>query len=345
MNTDALKSRLQSLFTDGLVTIVGSGLSCAEGLPGMGVLAGRLQADVPKRIAHNDEASWGDVAALLVAGTGLEAALHEVNVSAELDEAIVQATAAYMAEEEHKVLAECLNTGRVLRFPGLLPHLTPSSNKRVEVITTNYDRLIEFAAEWGGWGVDTGFVGRLWGHHAPQESEKAFVEDLVSRGKHPALRYRKRVRLYKPHGSLDWFQTAQGPVCSALPLPGQRLMITAGAGKYRLGYEQPFDAHREGANAAVDKARAFLCIGYGFNDEHLQTHLTLRLKAGVPAILLTHGLTPAAEEVVRHSANTIALAHSADPPGTAVITQAGREVLPDKQWWDLEQFIKEVLKP
>jgi hypothetical protein len=33
MNTDALKSRLQYLLTDGLVTIVGTGLSCAEGLP------------------------------------------------------------------------------------------------------------------------------------------------------------------------------------------------------------------------------------------------------------------------------------------------------------------------
>lgn len=345
MNTDDLKRRLQGFFADGLVTIVGSGLSCAEGLPGMGALAGRLLAEVPKSVLPTDQAAWDEVAAQLVAGTGLEAALHTVTVSTELDKAIACATADYIAEEEAKVLADCLTNGRELRFSRLLPHLSASASKQVEVVTTNYDRLIEFAAEWGDWGVDTGFVGRLWGHHKPLESKMAFVEKLVSKGKHPTLQYRNRVRLYKPHGSLNWFQSTHGPVCSALPLPGQRLLITPGAGKYRLGYEQPFDSHREGANTAVDRAQALLCIGYGFNDDHLQTHITPRLKAGVPAILLTHSMTPAAEDVVQCSANVIALAHSNNPKGTVVITQTGQEVLPDKQWWDLEHFIKEVLEP
>lgn len=345
MNTDDLKRRLQSYFTDGLVVVVGSGLSCAEGLPGMGALANRLLTEVPKSVLPADQVAWEEVAAQLMTGAGLEAALHTITVSADLDTAIARVTADYIAEEETKVLADCLTNGRKLRFSRLLPHLSALASKQVVVVTTNYDRLIEFASEWGDWGVDTGFVGRLWGQHKPQESMMAFVNKLAKKGKSATLQYRNRIRLYKPHGSLDWFQSAHGPVCSALPLPGQRLLITPGAGKYRLGYEQPFDNHREGANTAVDRARALLCIGYGFNDDHLQTHITPRLKVGVPAILLTHSMTPAAEEVVRCSANVIALAHSDDPKGTVVVTQAGQEVLPDKRWWDLEHFIKEVLEP
>lgn len=345
MNIDDLKRRLQNLFGDGLVVIVGSGLSCAEGLPGMGELAKCLKDAVPGRIAGEDEAVWAEVASRLDAGVGLEAALHEVAASADLEAAIVQATAEYILAEEAKALAGCLDAGRSLRFARLLPHLCPSNPKRVEVVTTNYDRLIEFAVESAGWGVDTGFVGRLWGRHDPGESEKSFVKRVVHHSKTPKLLYRDRVRLYKPHGSLDWFETAHGAVCSALPMAAPRLLVTPGAGKYRAGYNQPFDSHREGANAAVDKAAAFLCIGYGFNDDHLQTHLTPRLNAGVPAVLLTHGLTEVAESVVQASANTIALIHHADPLGTAVVTQQGREVIPDAQWWDLEHFIKGVLEP
>jgi hypothetical protein len=65
----------------------------------------------------------------------------------------------------------------------------------------------------------------------------------------------------------------------------------------------------------------------------------------VPALLLTHGLSEAAEAVIKASGNTIALIHHADPVGTMVVTQEGQELISDVQWWDLEHFIKGVLKP
>jgi hypothetical protein len=344
MNIDDLKRQLQAIFVDGIVTIVGSGLSCAEGLPGMGALADRLKAVVPGIIDAADAAAWDVVVSLLDSGTGLETALQEAAASSDLDAAIVSVTADYLVEEEGRVLAECINTERVLRFARLLPHLSASTPKHSVVVTTNYDRLIEFAVESAGWGVDVGFVGRLWGRHDPMESDKSFVKGLVQHGKYPKLAYRDRIRLYKPHGSLDWFLHGDQPVCSTIPVRAQRLMITPGDGKYRLGYNQPFDSHREGANAAVDGARAYLCIGYGFNDDHLQTHLTPRLKAGVPTVLLSRGLTPAAEAVISASANALALIHSDDPLGTTVVTQTGREIILNAKWWDLEHFIKEVLE-
>lgn len=38
MDLHGVKTRLQQHLTDGLVLVVGSGLSCAEGLPGMYVV-------------------------------------------------------------------------------------------------------------------------------------------------------------------------------------------------------------------------------------------------------------------------------------------------------------------
>lgn len=345
MDINKLKQQLQSIFSDGLVSIIGSGLSCAEGLPGMGALSDHLKSAMPSRLATDDEQAWTAIVAHLDAGEGLESALHKVAVSAKLDMAIIHATAEFLVVEEAKTFAECLDNGRILRFARLLPHLSPTNSKRVDVITTNYDRLIEFAAESAGWGVDTGFIGRLWGQHAPVESERSFVKAITQQGKMPKLIYRNRVRLYKPHGSLDWFETPNGAISSALPMSAPRLLITPGAGKYRRGYNQPFDSHREGANVAVDNATAFLCIGYGFNDDHLQTHLMPRLKAGVPAALITRSLSESAQAVIQQSPRTIALVCDAASGGTEAVTHQSRFVIPSVQWWNLEHFVKGVLEP
>lgn len=48
-----LKRHLQDCLGDGLAIIVGSGLSCAEGIPGMSALATHLIEDVPRH--YRDE--------------------------------------------------------------------------------------------------------------------------------------------------------------------------------------------------------------------------------------------------------------------------------------------------
>ncbi|MGB0713980.1 MAG: SIR2 family protein [Gammaproteobacteria bacterium] len=329
-----------------MVIIVGSGLSCAEGLPGMGDLGAELIRRIGDSIDGNaEQATWNDVCGRLESGTALESALHNVPLSSDLERIVVEVTAAFIQRSENEVLADCLNTDRHLRFERLLPHLSLSPSQPVEVVTTNYDRLIEYATEAGGWGIDTGFVGRWLGHHDPHLSSKSFIEDIASQGKTTRVRHRPRIRLYKPHGSLDWYDSVEGAISTTLTLSARRLLITPGVGKYFEGYKPPFDAHREGANAAIDKAAAFLCLGYGFNDDHLQTHLEPRLRSGVPTLLLTYGLTDGAKAMLNTSPQTTALVNSADSLGTDVMTMHGTENLPGVQWWDLEHFIKGVLEP
>ncbi len=61
----------------------------------------------------------------------------------------------------------------------------------------------------------------------------------------------------KPHGSLDWYRKETEPVRCTFPIDAPRLIITPGLNKFRGGYDQPFDAHRESANKEIDNAQRF----------------------------------------------------------------------------------------
>lgn len=345
LELDQLKMLLQRHFTDGLVTVVGSGLSCAEGLPGMGELAAYLQANVEAGLSNDDKDCWTQLSTLITAN-GLEAALLSNPPTPALEIAIVAKTVELIAQRESEIVTEVFTKARTLRFTRLLKHLLKPTTG-VPVVTTNYDRLLEIAAEEAGLGVDTLFVGQFAGHLNEQESKLSFCREVTLKGKSVQYRYRQRVNVFKPHGSLDWYYRDGKPVRYAGDLPLPRLIITPGLNKFRSGYESPFDRHRERANAAIDKASRFLVLGYGFNDDHLETHLTPRIKSGIPTLLLTHSLSDNALKLARDHANVIAIQHGSvgGREGSSVFVNKTANFVPGPALWDLNPFISEVLEP
>lgn len=345
MELHELKVQLQQHFSDGLVTIVGSGLSCAEGLPGMGELAAHLGKTVGV-ILQGDEKAWWNELSPLIAAKGLEAALLSKPPSAALEALIVASTAELMSKRESEVLVEVFNRTRVLRFTRLLKHLLKPSGG-LPVVTTNYDRLIEVAAEEAGFGVDTMFVGQFAGHMNEQESRLSFCREVLLKGKSVHYRYQPRVNVYKPHGSLDWYYRQGQPVRHCGDLPLQRLIITPGLNKFRNGYERPFDRHREKGNGAIDKARRFLVLGYGFNDDHLETHLAPRINGGIPTLLLTRSLSENALRLAKQNSNVVAIQSgtSGVVAGSSVFVGRTEHFFPNLSMWDLHHFISEVLEP
>lgn len=345
MDLHALKLRLQQHFTDGLVTVVGSGLSCAEGIPGMGELASHLGATVASGLDATDLARWEEILPVLPV-KGLEAAMLQLPPTPGLEMAIVARTAELVSTYERKIVAEVFSRTRTLRFTRLLKHLLkPESG--LPIITTNYDRLIEVAVEEASLGVDTLFVGSFAGELNEMESRLSFCREVTLRGKRAHYRYRLRANVFKPHGSLDWYHRQGKPVRYSGDLDLPRLIITPGLNKFRNGYESPFDRHRERANLAIDRASRFLIIGYGFNDDHLETHLSPRIRGGVPALLLTHSLSANALELVAECHNVIAIesGEKGGAVGSRVYFAGEQNFLPDILLWDVGGFVTEVLEP
>ncbi len=339
-----LKKWMQGLFTDRLVTIVGSGLSCAEGLPGMKALAEKLKEKIPDYINDMDEKIWENISDCLESD-GLEGALLKHKPTETIESAIVKVTAEYILSEEQIVIEKCIIDGKKLKLSYLLPHISPSSLKVARIITTNYDRLIEFAAEYENWGVDSMVIGRYWGKHDPASSKGSLIKHIRKNNKNSRVIYQDHIELFKPHGSLDWFMNGDNPIMSCIGNLKDPLIITPGVGKYKKGYNEPFDTHREKGNKAIDDSSAILCIGYGFNDEHLQTHLMRKIKSGTKTLILVRELTKNTAEIIEEAPECKALIFNESPSGTMMVAkQEKRLLIPNVQWWDIEFFTKEVLE-
>ena len=341
-----LKTTLQQHLTDGLVTIVGSGLSCAEGLPGMTYLADHLCKEVGAHLSINELPEWQETIKLIQA-EGLEAALLKRPPTPEVETTIAIATASLIADKERTVVEEVFSGARTLRLTRLIEQLLkPSSG--LPIITTNYDRLVEIAAEEAGLGVDTMFLGRFAGTLNERESRLSFCRNATLRNKRIELHYQPRAVVCKPHGSLDWYIRRDKPVHFGGELIGAtRLIITPGSNKFRNGYESPFDLHRSRANDSIDKASRFLILGYGFNDDHLETHLSPAIRGGKPALLITRTLSSNAEKLANTNANVIALAFGTQDgvDGTTVILDKTTHFFSNLAIWDVNNFVSEVLVP
>lgn len=312
----------------------------------MGDLAAHICREVTPQVAPADVALWANISAAITAD-GLEAALLKHPPNSGIEPLIGIATAELISSREREVVTEVFNGQRKLRLTRLVGKmLKPGSG--IPIVTTNYDRLVEVAIEEAGLGVDTLFLGHFAGWLDPKHSHLSFCQNVRLHGKRPVYSYRERALVFKPHGSLDWYLREGRPVRYAGELPGAtRLIITPGQNKFRNGYNSPFDIHRERGNHAIDHALRFLVLGYGFSDDHLETHLTPAIQSGKPTLILTYALSTKAAQLAAEHPNVLAMDHAtqAGVAGTRVIHHQTDHFLPGLSLWDVNSFVSEVLEP
>jgi hypothetical protein len=159
----------------------------------------------------------------------------------------------------------------------------PPSRERLNVFTTNYDRLIEFGCDRGGIRVLDRFVGSI---------EPVFRASRLNVDLHynpPGIRGEPRylegvIRLSKLHGSLDWRMDGGrlrrmplefGGSDDALEDPEneeflKRLMIYPNAAKDVETLEFPYaELFRDFSAAICQPNSVLVTFGYGFGDDHV----------------------------------------------------------------------------
>ena len=120
-------------------------------------------------------------------------------------------------------------------------------------------------------------------------------------------------------------------------------MITPGINKYRAGYNSPFDKHRDLANDYIKLAGRLLVVGYGFNDDHLQTHLVRRIQDGTPTLILNRAASSKVEKLAEESPRCVCLSKPTAWTGVAMVAKGHRFEHQGRDLWDLGVLAKELL--
>lgn len=344
IDMDNLKKNIQSFFDQGTVTIVGSGLSCAEGISGMKALSKKLMEDVPNKLSNEDMECWRKIEETLNNGTDLESTLQQNKATNNIEKAIIESAYELISSEDISIFKEIIEKSRTLRFSEYLSCFNVDLYNLV-VITTNYDLLIEYACEIKGLVYSDSYYGKIISKYSPENAEKEMLK-WIKRGKKPMNHYKPHIKIYKPHGSINW-KLINGKLNKINHVNcGTPCIITPGSNKYEKGYEEPFDYHIGKMGQEIDNAKRLIFIGYGFNDNHLETHLNKPENISKPKLIVTRTLYGNAKKIVDNSPNTVAIEEmkiNDKSYGTRIYFEKQIYEIKDKKIWDIAELIKEVL--
>ncbi len=223
---------------------------------------------------------------------------------------------------------------------------SPQNTDSIHVITTNYDTLLELFCDLAEIPLDTGFTGfRRRKPRARPLFQTQYSRVLVAEKRQQQVDHRicKTVRLYKPHGSISWLTTDDGPVEALNDVSiAERAIVVPGPSKYQDALvNRLFDEMRTAMNAVLTDAQALLCIGFGFNDDHLQGVIKHRLAAGMPAIIVTRDPTPNIEKLLGEHPHVIAVFKDGDG---AVCRWNGNALRSPEPLWQLDDFLKKFVE-
>jgi hypothetical protein len=348
-------TQIQEIFRTTPVLLVGSGFSCGYALPHMGELGAHLTATVGPRL-RSREAKTLWAASLAAVSANLETGLNTIANGAqgrdEIIEVLREETAKLIIEKaliaEAAILAHPDPTSHApVRLLRLLFFGAPQSADAISVITTNYDTLLELFCDIAKLPLDTGFSGfrRRMPRSNPLFLTRYSRTRSIDTKKGAVLEHRPclTVRLHKPHGSITWVATKDGPIevindYSSLT----KAIVVPGPSKYQDALVNTlFDTMRTEMNGVFSRANALICVGFGFNDDHLQGVIKARLDAHMPMLIITRGLTDNIRKIIR------------DYPHVIVFCShiTGCECYHDRQTlisplplWQLDDFLKTFIE-
>lgn len=331
------QKQAQDFYGKAPVIILGSGASAAYGMSGMSGLAQHLINNTDlSGLTDYEIVSWRNFCQVLGDGIDLESALHQVAVSDSLTSRIIKTTWALINIEDVNVFQKSLQNNTMFALSNLLGHMFKSSLKTINIITTNYDRLAEYACDQGRIHHFTGFTyGFFRQLSIPTE-----------------INFNRRVNIWKVHGSVDWFQspledTVALTNINSVPEGYEPQIVTPGTQKYQKTHLEPFRSIINNADEAIKSANSYLCIGYGFNDEHIQPKLMAKcLRNNAPITIITYALSESAKRLIinGNAQNYLAIERGNTDDQSVVYSSLAKEpVIVDKNIWSLEGYLSLIM--
>lgn len=287
MEIDGILKQIQGIITCPTppVIVLGSGASISYGIASMWNLAEMLKdffatKTYPSKESNESVKRFLD---LLSDGKGLEEALLSAKVTEEVEVDIVYNVWNMIVYQDAKVYKKAIS-GEHIDLKELFDFLIYGrKGTEINVVSTNYDKIAEYAAAQSEAYINTGFASSYLG---------GLKQNLDSCPTQLKNSYIGKINIWKVHGSLDWVkkdnQSFYFPNLLKLPIGYQPCIITPGNNKYEKTQPPPHRQLLTKVDECFTKASGFLCVGYGFNDEHVQPVLLDKAsKNNLPILIVT----------------------------------------------------------
>ena len=326
MNKEEIFKIIQDYISDPPLMLIGTGLTIPAGIPGMKELGKYLQKNLDDK--YSKDRNWEDVSNKLNNGEDLETALTGYTLNEALLNDIKSLTWELISNSDLRIFKEDFLFGVNPPFSKLLRKLLQPSRHHLDIITTNYDRYIEYCCDICNVAVSNGFSG-------------TYLKKL----KEINLNSKNNITLLKVHGSLDSFFDIKNRIGISLPLqetiPNGFVpeIITPGTNKFEEIMTSTSRQMVHYADSLIDRARTFLCIGYGFNDTQIQERIIARIRSGIPIVIVTKDLTDRALGIINNSSSNYAVILDGGKNKTRFIINK-KETIIDGLYWTIEGFDK-----
>ncbi len=286
MEKEKLYEMIQNYLKDPPIVVWGSGATIAYGLPSMK----ELNSKIISEFDYFDSNS-----------TNLEEELGKEKYFSHIDE-IRDFIWKIIYEKDKTIEKDIIDNSQ--KYEGITKlvnfFLEPHPNI-LNIITTNYDRVIENVLSINDIDFTDGFTGRAF----------SIFNDTLFNNKN------KHVNLVKVHGSLNWF-SINNDIRYYTELSYKPEIIPPGKNKYRQAFAEPYRNLIQISDELIKKSKSILVVGFGFNDEHITPLITDKIRKGEPIVIITYELTNSTKKQLLQAKNYIALERYGDDNKTKV---------------------------
>lgn len=200
--------------------------------------------------------------------------------------------------------------------------------KVLNIVTTNYDRVLEHLLAYNCIDFTDGFQGKTLSIF----DETNFKDTNI-------------VNLVKVHGSLNWFNV-NGEIryLSCKKITEMSQIVVPSKNKFEETYNPPYRELIQKSDVLINSALSFLIIGFGFNDKHLTPRIEANIKKGTPLVLITKKISKNTFKELQNAGKYI-LFEEAERGKTKVIYKENNsseqivEII-DGDFWKLDEFIE-----
>ena len=326
MEIEEIFKVIQEYTSNPPLILAGTGLTIPIGIPGMSVLADYLQKQLDKK--YNNHPAWINVTQKLNSGIDLETALSEDKLGDDLLDDVKKSTWELINKSDIEFFKGHHLKGHKGAFATLIGKFLRTTGHHLDIITTNYDRYIEYCCEHYDVVVDTGYNGIY---------KKSLDMSFSKRN--------NSITLLKVHGSLDSFKNNKTnerysiPLQETIPSDYTPEIITPGIGKYQDILKNASRQLLYQADTVINNSTNFLCIGYGFNDSQIQELIIKRIRYGYPIVIVTKELSNDALKLITDNSENHALILDGKDGKTRFIIN-NTEAIIDGEYWTMDGFNK-----